>query len=201
MTFRISPTTIDRWTQPRCKSGRHYFCVHATKTVEQKEVTAEFAWEIDHINLLTVVDENGNAQVLEVTDVHPFWVVTDEPDWERAAREYVNGAWHHNLAPTENGFWVEAKDLREGDVFLGANGELSTLVAKERIELEESITVYNFMVDGNHNYFVIAVEDEFGQTCILVHNADTWWDWLFGKPKPKKVDPNSYQALVGTGPG
>jgi len=50
----------------------------------------------------------------------------------------------------------EAKDLREGDVFLGANGELLTLVDMERIEFPDGITVYNFTVDGNHNYFVIA---------------------------------------------
>jgi hypothetical protein len=36
----------------------------------------------------------------------------------------------------------------------------------------EGITVYNFTVDGNHDYFVIAQEYEFEQTCILVHNAD-----------------------------
>jgi hypothetical protein len=58
----------------------------------------------------TIVDENENVQVLEVTDLHPYWVVTDEPDLERAAREYVNGMWHENIAPGLNGFWVEAKD-------------------------------------------------------------------------------------------
>jgi len=50
----------------------------------------------------------GNEQVLEVTDAHPFWVVTDEPDLERAARSLVdeNGVWlyHANIGPTENGF-------------------------------------------------------------------------------------------------
>jgi len=69
------------------------------------------------------------------------------------------------------GFWVEAKDLREGDVFLGANGELSTLVNLERVQFDETINVYNFTVDGNHNYFVIAQTGEYGQTCMLVHNA------------------------------
>ena len=56
-------------------------------------------------------------------------------------------------------------------MFLGANGELLTLVDMERIEFPEGITVYNFTVDGNHNYFVIAETDEFGQTSVLVHNA------------------------------
>ena len=80
--------------------------------------------------------------------------------------------YHENLEPGLNGFWVEVKDLREGDVFIGANGELLTLAAMERVEFEENIKVYNFTVDGNHNYFVIAETDEYGQTCVLVHNAE-----------------------------
>jgi len=145
-----------------------------TGEVSQKEVTAVFVRETNAINYLTIADENGNTQVLETTDSHPFWVVTDEPGLERAARSVVdeNGAilYHHNIAPGLNGFWVEAKDLREGDVFLGANGELSTLVATERVVFPDGIKVYNFTVAGNHNYFVIAKCDEFGQTCVLVHN-------------------------------
>jgi predicted GIY-YIG superfamily endonuclease len=79
--------------------------------------------------------------------------------------------YHENIGVTEHGYWVEAKDLREGDVFLGANGELSILVSTERVEFPDGITVYNFTVDSNHNYFVIAETDELGQTCILVHNT------------------------------
>jgi len=96
---------------------------------------------------------------------------TDEPDLERAAREFADGAYHANIAPTENGFWVEAKDLRVGDVFIGVNGELSVLVDTDSVELDEPILVYNFAVEGNHNYFVIAAGDEYGQTSVLVHNA------------------------------
>ena len=149
-----------------------------TGTVEQKEVTAVFGLESDHINYLTILDEQGREQIIETTDSHPFWVVTDNPDLSRAARSVVdeNGVWlyHENVGPTEHGYWIEAKDLREGDVFLGANGELSTLVATERVVFPDGIKVYNFTVDGNHNYFVIAKCDEFGQTCILVHNSDCY---------------------------
>jgi hypothetical protein len=148
-----------------------------TGEVSQKEVTAVFVREVNHINYLTIVDEHGNEQVIETTDSHPFWVVTDEPDLERAAREYADGMYHENIDPGLNGFWVEAKDLREGDVFIGANGELSTLVSNERVEFPDGITVYNFTVDGNHNYFVIAQVSEYGQTCILVHNAEYNPQW------------------------
>jgi len=45
-----------------------------------------------------------------------------------------------------NGFWVEAKDLRVGDVFLGVNGELSMLTNIVRIEQDGGIAVFNFTV-------------------------------------------------------
>ena len=146
-----------------------------TGEVGLREVTVTFVRESDHINYLTIVDENGNEQVIETTDGHPFWVVTDEPDMSRAARSVVdeNGfiLYHENIEPGLNGFWVEAKDLRVGDVFLGANGKISILVDSSRVEFDESIEVYNFSVEGNHNYFVLAKEYEYGQTCVLVHNA------------------------------
>ena len=97
---------------------------------------------------------------------------------------------------------VDAKDLREGDVFLGANGELSTVVSNERVEFPEGITVYNFTVDGNHNYFVIAETDEFGQTCILVHNAQSyygWWtDWQGWKDLWNNGGKGATQTIIGT---
>ncbi|MDR0521941.1 MAG: hypothetical protein LBH00_08845 [Planctomycetaceae bacterium] len=146
-----------------------------TGEVSQQEVTNTFVRESNHLNYLTIVDENGNEQVIETTDSHPFWVVSDNPELWRAAQEVVNEngtiLYHENLGITEDGYWVEAKDLHEGDVFIGANGELSTLVEKERVEFPEGITVYNFTVDGNHDYFVIAQTAELGQTCVLVHNA------------------------------
>jgi hypothetical protein len=94
---------------------------------------------------------------------------------ERAAREVVdeNGVllYHENLEPGLNGFWLEAKDLRVGDVFLGTNGELSTLINTVRVEQEGGIAVFNFTVEGNHNYFILAKEYEYGQTAVLVYNA------------------------------
>ena len=107
--------------------------------------------------------------------MHPFWVLTDDPDFSRGARDYVdeNGVvWYHEgLDATEYGFWVEAKDLRIGDVFMGADGELSTLTNIVRVEQDGGIAVFNFTVEGNHNYFILAKEYDYGQTCVLVHNT------------------------------
>jgi hypothetical protein len=81
--------------------------------------------------------------------------------------------YHENLAVTENGYYVEAKDLKVGNVFIGANGELTTLTATSREEFPEGITVYNFSVEGNHNYYVIANLEAYenGASVVLVHNA------------------------------
>ena len=54
---------------------------------------------------------------------------------------------------------------------MGTNGELLTLTATERVVLPDGIKVYNFSVEGNHNYFILAQVGDYGQTCILVHNA------------------------------
>jgi len=165
----------------------------ATGEVGLREVTDTFVRESDHINYLTIVDENGHEQTIETTDGHPFWVVTDEPDLSRAARSVVdeNGVllYHENLEPGLNGFWVEAKDLRVGDVFLGVNGELSMLTNIVRIEQNGGIAVFNFTVEGNHNYFILAKENEYGQSCILVHNAL----WYHG------TDSSSAQSIMDNG--
>ena len=137
----LSPVTIED-----IQIGMFVYSYNAiTGETELAEVTAVLVQESNHLNYLTVVDESSNVQVLEVSDVHPFWVVGVG--------------------------WVEAKGLQEWDVFLGANDELVTVVSIDRVACPEGVTVYNFTVDGNHNYFVIAETDEFGQTSVLGHNT------------------------------
>jgi hypothetical protein len=96
-------------------------------------------------------DENGNEQVIETTDSHPFWVVS-----ESGSR------------------YVDAKDLQVGNIFIGANGELTTLTVTNRVGYPDGITVYNFTVADNHNYFVVASLEAYenGASVVLVHNAD-----------------------------
>ena len=165
-----------------------------TGEVEQREVTQTLAKTSDHINRLTIVDEFGVEQVIETTDVHPFWVVTDDPDLSRAARSFADGFYHENVAPGLSGFWVEAKDLRIGDVFLGANGELSTLVATER--LSDKTSVFNITVTGNHNYFIRAKECEYEQTTILVHNAWKCEDEFLTDPREIYFSQDNMDYLI-----
>ncbi len=109
-----------------------------TGEIELREVTETFVRETDHIVSLTFSDENSDEQIVETTSEHPFWVISEQK-------------------------WVAAKELKAGDSFLGANGEIVTLQQSCRTEYEDGVTVYNFEVEGNHNYFVIA-EGEFGQS-------------------------------------
>ena len=70
---------------------------------------------------------------------------------------------------------------------MGANGELSTLTNLVRVEQDGGIAVFNFTVEGNHNYFVIAKEYEYGQSCVLVHNSSC--------PSNEFADPNLYPGI------
>jgi hypothetical protein len=82
--------------------------------------------------------------------------------------------YHENITVTELAYYVEAKDLKVGDVFIGANGELTTLTETYREEFPNGIMVYNFTVADNHNYFVIANVEAYenGASVVLVHNSN-----------------------------
>jgi exosome complex RNA-binding protein Csl4 len=159
------------------KVGDEVFAYDVTTgKVSKCKVTDTFERTSDHLRYLTVSDSKG-TQTFETTDSHPFWVVTDKPDLSRAARDVVedNGVIlrHENIAVTEKGYYVEAKDLKVGDIFIGASGELSTLITTSRKDILNGIKVYNFTVENNHNYFVIANYEAYqnGANVVLVHNA------------------------------
>jgi hypothetical protein len=154
-----------------------------TGQVTKRKVTQVFKRQADHIRYLTIRGENGIQQIVQTTDNHAFWVVTDKPDLERMAREMVTvenvghediELFDENLAVTENGFYVEAKNLRVGDRFLDSSENLLTLIDTRREEFPNGITVYNFTVEDDHNYFVIANYEAFqnGAQPVLVHNSN-----------------------------
>jgi hypothetical protein len=64
-----------------------------------------------------------------------------------------------------NNKWVSAEDLRAGDILVNVNGQKVIVEAIQHEILEKPVKVYNFEVEGNHNYFV---GDNDG---VLVHNA------------------------------
>jgi hypothetical protein len=150
--------------------------IETGETVKRRVINA-VQRSSNHLRYLTVQGTNG-VQTFETTDSHPFWVVTDTPDLSRAARENVedNGVslHHENLGITEKGYYVEAGDLQVSDIFVCPSGGLTTLEETVRTEFPDGITVYNFEVEDDHNYFVIANLEAFqnGVEPILVHNAN-----------------------------
>ena len=79
-----------------------------------------------------------DGEVIESTDVHPYYV-------------------------KDKGY-VAAKELKAGDVLVDVEGNEIII---ERIEVsvsETEISVYNFEVEDNHNYYV-------SENSVLVHNA------------------------------
>lgn len=63
-----------------------------------------------------------------------------------------------------DGKWVQAKDLRAGDRLQDVNGKTVIVEQVQHELLETPLTVYNFRVKENHNYYVASG--------ILVHNAN-----------------------------
>ncbi|MDV7699527.1 DUF6443 domain-containing protein [Chryseobacterium soli] len=71
-----------------------------------------------------------------------------------------------------NGNWVEAKNLIKGTLLTTLDGTTSPV---ESINfLDEKVKVYNFEVEGNHNYYV-------SKKNILVHNDCGFFDSLLEK--------------------
>ena len=147
-----------------------------TGKTETSIVSSVFHRESDHIRYISIRDNSG-IQIFSTTDTHPFWVVTDSPDYRRVARKsvYEGGITIHHSKINEinNGQYVEASMLIRGDKVKGPNGEIGVVVDSKRIDYPNKIKVYNFEVLNNHNYYVIAkplscIE---GNIPILVHNG------------------------------
>jgi hypothetical protein len=60
--------------------------------------------------------------------------------------------------------WVEAKDLKVGDILKLANGETTEVKALKVEELDTPMKVYNFEVEDWHTYYVSGYD-------VLVHNT------------------------------
>jgi hypothetical protein len=97
-----------------------------TGELSYQPVSATFIRHGIGIYELSVVDGSSNAELLETTAEHPFWVV-------------------------ERG-WVEVAELGVGDELLDASG--AVLTVEGLIETSRAETVYNIEVEGYHTYFV-----------------------------------------------
>lgn len=67
------------------------------------------------------------------------------------------------------GSWIEAEDLKQGDLILLADGKLCPVARLKIIKSKEP--VFNFSVERVHNYYV-------SEDAVLVHNNDCDLDKL-----------------------
>ncbi len=96
---------------------------------------------------------------IESTWHHPIWVVDGHDLADRPRPEHVKLA--ETAGATVPGRWVDAGDLRVGDSLLLKDGRTAPI---EAIEVHFAVAkVYNFQVEGLHNYAV-------GNFEALVHN-------------------------------
>lgn len=79
-----------------------------------------------------------------------------------AAGEEIVATYEHPFYA--NGEWVAAEKLSVGDELLTMSGNTVTIDNIVYTKLDKPMRVYNFTVDGTHNYLVSAAG-------ILVHNV------------------------------
>lgn len=103
-------------------------------TLEEKEVLRTFKNEVEN-NLCKIYTSDTN---------------------------YVECTFGHEIYTTNKG-WTKAYYLETGDKLLDSNNNEIIVIKNEKLKNSGTVTVYNFEVDGNHNYFV-------GNHNILVHN-------------------------------
>ena len=111
------------------------------RTTGKQELKTVTALTAQHRNRLIELRIEGEAEPLRPSLDHPFWV-------KRAS------AGHEA--------WIEAGTMLVGDLVLDRGGNWRKVLAVKPIEGLQ--TVYNFEVDGDHDYYV-------GKSGVLVHNA------------------------------
>ena len=121
----------------------------AKKAFVQARITQIFVHE--HDGEFAEVTLTSGAS-LKPTAEHPFRLAQPEQLGARSAVIFD--------APQE-GTWVEARYLRTGDLLLTPKGAIA--VASVRV-YQDKIKVYNFEIEGLHNYTV-------GDDGVVVHNA------------------------------
>jgi hypothetical protein len=142
-----------------------------------KQVTKTFKRKTSTLIDLTLVDEAGKEYVISGTPGHPFFV------------------------PAVNGY-VSMGKLKPDSILKTDDGSLATVKSSKTRKGE--FTVYNFEVEGTHNYFVSSAD---GGPMVNVHNACEWdeiivtehalqkkhnWPKIFGNKTPTLDDIRPY---------
>ncbi|WP_228450446.1 Hint domain-containing protein, partial [Chryseobacterium rhizosphaerae] len=129
-----------------------------------------------------VVAENGNIKIEDIKEGDLVWSYNEETGKKELkrvialSRNTSSSLVRISVNDTEisctpehpfyvSRSWIEAKDLTKGMPLTTLDGKISPV---ESITfLDEKVKVYNFEVEGNHNYYV-------SEKGILVHNNCEW---------------------------
>ena len=128
----------------------------AAKMWELREVVNTYA--LDYDGEVTTLVVSGEKIV--ATGNHPIWVVEGESLASRPRVQSEIGSHEHAL--TKEGRWVEARNLKNGDLLSLKGGgfvRLDSITSELR-----TVKVFNFHVEGNQNYTVSSLG-------VLVHNS------------------------------
>jgi RHS repeat-associated protein len=126
-------------------------------------------YHLDYSGRVAAVTVAG--EVIEATYKHPVWVARGAGLDDRPRLDHLPDV---PAGATVAGRWVDAGDLRAGDVVLLRDG----LVTVEAVRVDPFVgRVYNFEVDDLHCYAV-------GQAGVLVHNNNGPEPPLTGGPAP-----------------
>jgi hypothetical protein len=120
------------------------------------------------------------GEVIEATSNHPFWVIEGEGLERRESSEHIPATPPDAQLP---GRWVDAGNLRAGDVLLLKSGRQVTI---KRLSLRQvRQKVYNFQVEEVHTYAV-------GNSQVLVHNKAKAYQGAYNGPKSRYTNPGTH---------
>ena len=105
---------------------------------------------------MVTIDAGGFA--INATGNHPFYVLRGE---NLASRPEPRDVPEEERQTTAEGRWVEARDLRAGDLLMNKGGDGVTVIGLS--SRNQRLEVYNLVVDDHHNYAI-------DQAGVLVHN-------------------------------
>jgi Pretoxin HINT domain len=113
-----------------------------TGLLELGRVSETYRRVANHLRILQLKSAGGTSQELRTTDEHPFWVVGSR--------------------------WTRAADLSIGEKVLQSDGSTAIVARTVREEHPDGVAVFNFEVEGFHDYFVAEASN---RKFILAHNC------------------------------
>lgn len=147
---RLGPQPIDE-----IEEGEE---VYACDLTTGRWVITKVTERLSHQYEGEMITIQADHSIVQATDNHPFYVLRGDRLASRPQARDIPG---EDRVTTGPGRWVEARDLKEGDMLKVKNGE--SLIITELTKRNEKTRVYNLNVANYHNYGV-------GINGILVHN-------------------------------